>query len=184
MPPVKISTESSLQLVQFLSSIGVISKADASNALISSEESKQEPVETLIRTGKTDELQVAKAIASTYGLEVVHLKSENDVDKDIFERIPFKFILRNRVIPFRQESGEIHIAIADNSTLNMISTVQTILNSKIKAYVMPLSEMNHILTTFQGSQPSDVKVLEEEIDEEVIAQDSSEASSSIVIDFP
>lgn len=183
MRPIKLSTESSLQLVQFLSSIGAISTADASNALISSEESKQEPIETLIRTGKIDELQVARAVASTYGLEFVHLKSENDVDEDVFERMPFNFILRHRVIPFRQEQGEIHVAIADNSTLNIISTVQTILNSEIKAYVMPLSEMNNILTAYQDSHPIDVKVLEEEIDEEVIAQDSSEASSSMIINF-
>ena len=185
MSPIKISIESSQQLVLFLSTIGVISSSDAKSIITSSEESKQDAVTALIHTGLVDELQICNAISSTYGFETAHIKSNADVDHEVFDLLPFNFILRNRILPFRQgDSGEIHLAISDNTTINLISSVKTIINKNIKAVVIPLSEMDSILSSFEASKTPALRVIkDDQLDILLTEEDDSQASSSIVIDF-
>ncbi len=184
MPPIQISIESSQQLVLFLSTIGVISSSDAKTIITSSEESNQDAIEALIHTGLVDELQICNAISSTYGFETAHVKSEADVDHDVFDLLPFNFILRNRILPFRQgDDGEIHLAISDNTTINAISSVKTIINKNIKAVVIPLSEMDAILASFEALNTPAIKVINDDLDPLLIEEDDSEASSSTVINF-
>jgi len=185
VPPIQISIESSQQLVLFLSTIGVISSSDAKTIITSSEESNQDAIEALIHTGLVDELQICNAISSTYGFETAHIKSEADVDHEIFDLLPFNFILRNRILPFREgDSGEIHLAISDNTTINLISSVKTIINKNIKAVVIPLSDMDSILSSFEASKPPALRVINDDpLDIMLIEENDFEASSSTVIDF-
>ncbi len=184
MPPIQISIESSQQLVLFLSTVGVISSSEAKSIITSSEESKQDAVEALIHAGLVDELQICNAISSTYGFETAHVKSEADVDHDVFDLLPFNFILRNRILPFRQgDDGEIHLAISDNTTINAISSVKTIINRNIKAVVIPLSEMDAILASFEALNIPAIKIINDDLDPLLIEEDDSEASSSTVINF-
>ncbi len=184
MAPIQISIESSQQLVLFLSTVGVISSSEAQSIITSSEESKHDAVKALIYTGLVDELQICNAISSTYGFETAHVKSEADVDHEVFDLLPFSFILGNRILPFRQgDGGEIYLAISDNTTINVISIVKTIINRNIRAVVIPLSEMDAILASFQALNTPAIKVINDDFDPLSIEEDDFEASSSKVINF-
>jgi type IV pilus assembly protein PilB len=185
MPPIVFPRESDQQLALFLSGVGLISMDEATNAIQSSEESGKGIIETLVQAGVTNELQVAQSISNAYGLDVVHISSLADIDEETLNILPFNFIQRNRLLPFKvEDDGEILVAIADNTSLNMISSVRTLTNKSVRAQIMPLTEMNDLLAALCGEEEhaSVVEVVEEE-DEALTEVEDSEARSSVVIDF-
>jgi type IV pilus assembly protein PilB len=183
MSSIEISPESSQQLALFLAGVGVISSDEASSAINSSEESGKGVMANLIESGLTDELIIAKAIGSAYGLDLVHINGLADVEEEVLSVLPFNFIVQNRLFPFKIEAdGEIQLAIADTSSLNMIASVRTITNKPVKAHIMPLTEMSDFLDELIRGQAPVIKVIEEE-DEQTTKVEDTEARSSVVIDF-
>jgi len=181
MTAIKIPNENDHQLALFLSGIGSISTDDAQNAIASSEESGKGVINTLVQSGVTNELEIANSISNAYGLEVVHLPNISEIDEMALTVLPHNFILQNRIIPIKLDAnGELSVAIADNTSLNLISSVRTLTNTSVKTFIIPITEMDKALISLSGTPSAEIKILEEE---ELPVVEDSEARSSVVIDF-
>lgn len=179
----QIPSDSEKQIASFLLGYGLLNDEQLSHATASSSESGKGILETLIEFGFVNESKITDAVGDAYDLDVVHL-SQADLNKTSLSLLPVEFILKNRIIPFYIKDNLLKVAISEPSSLNLIGSVRLLTDKSVRAYIVPISEMNAILngmeheaigngartkTIVENGPKSDVK--------------DTEARSSVVIDF-
>jgi len=184
-----ISYDSAKQIASFLVGYGVLTDEQLNHAVASSSESGKGLLNTVVESGFITAAKIADAIADAYELDMVHLRRDNGVDKRAVKLLPTKFIIQNRLIPYKKDGDTLHVAISEPSSLNLVSSVGLLTENKVKAHIISFSDMDGLLkelddgvvskSTHKGSSPA---LIRENGGPDSELQDN-EARSSEVIEF-
>lgn len=88
--------------------------------------------EVLVSLGYVTDNDVAKALATQYGLEFLDLDEPNVIDRDDFPLIPQDIVKRYLVLPLGKEGKTLKILVHDPMDINLIDDLQFRLGGKIE----------------------------------------------------
>jgi hypothetical protein len=71
-------------------------------------------------------IEVGRALADEHGLPFITLV-ENELDDNAFFSLPEGLIRRETVLPYRNEDGRLHVAVADSSDVAPIDELRRVL---------------------------------------------------------
>jgi type IV pilus assembly protein PilB len=87
-------------------------------------------IETLIAEGALDREALARAVADEFGLPYVTLGSRL-ISPDVLAALPRSFVQEHSVMPFAQEGGVLHVALADPIAMDVIDSLAHVAGMRI-----------------------------------------------------
>ncbi|MEO1236017.1 MAG: ATPase, T2SS/T4P/T4SS family [Planctomycetota bacterium] len=120
-----------LQLGEILKQWRLVDDTQIAEALKISKGSRKRLGEALVALGHVTENDVAKALASQYGLEFVDLDQPNVIDREHLELIPQDMIKKYLVLPLGKEGNTLKVLVHDPMDINLIDDLQFRLGGKI-----------------------------------------------------
>lgn len=120
-----------LQLGQILKQWRLVDDQQIEEALKISKGSRKRIGDALVALGYITENDVAKALASQFGLEFVDLDQPNVIDRDQLELIPQDMIKKYLVLPLGKEGNTLKVLVHDPMDINLIDDLQFRLGGKV-----------------------------------------------------
>ncbi|MBB6431476.1 GspE/PulE family protein [Algisphaera agarilytica] len=142
-----------LQLGQILKQWRLVDDQQLEEALKISKGSRKRIGESLVALGYITENDVAKALASQFGLEFVDLDQPNVIDRDNLELIPQDMVKKYLVLPLGKDGNTLKVLVHDPMDINLIDDLQFRLGGKVE---LALSAKGKI-SEYIDSVMSDVK---------------------------
>ena len=142
-----------LQLGQILKQWRLVDDQQIEDALKISKGSRKRIGEALVAAGHVSENDIAKALASQFGLEFVDLDQPNVIDRSNLELIPPDMIKKYLVLPLGKEGNTLKVLVHDPMDINLIDDLQFRLGGKVD---LALSAKNKI-SEYIDNVMSDVK---------------------------
>ena len=119
------------QLGQILKQWRLINDKQLEDALKISQNSRKRIGEALVTLGYITENDVAKALASQYGIEFVDLDQPNVIDRKNLDLIPADLIKKYSVLPLGKEGNTLKDLVHDPIHMNLIDELQLRLGGKV-----------------------------------------------------
>jgi type IV pilus assembly protein PilB len=130
-----------LQLGQILKQWRLVTDEQIEEGLKIAKGSRKRIGEALVSAGYITENDVAKALASQFGLEFVDLDQPNVIDRDNLDLIPQDMIKKYLVLPLGKEGNTLKVLVHDPMDINLIDDLQFRLGGKVE---LALSAKNKI----------------------------------------
>lgn len=93
--------------------------------------------DALARQGMLGGDDVNKSLANQFGMPIVLDLSDLQLPKEFYKKIPYSFVKKHLLLPFKKENDIIYTAIADPLNLEPLEELRLLLNCKIKAVYSP-----------------------------------------------
>lgn len=119
------------QLGQILKQWRLVDDQQLEDAIKISKGSRKRIGEALVSLGHVTENDVAKALASQFGLEFVDLDQPNVIDREQMDLIPQDMIKKYLVLPLGKEGNTLKVLVHDPMDINLIDDLQFRLGGKI-----------------------------------------------------
>lgn len=120
-----------LQLGEILKQWRLVTDQQIDEALKISKGSRKRIGDALVALGYITENDVAKALASQFGLEFVDLDQPNVIDRDQLDLIPQDMIKKYLVLPLGKEGNTLKVLVHDPMDINLIDDLQFRLGGKV-----------------------------------------------------
>ena len=121
-----------LQIGQILKQWRLINEDQLKEGLALSEKSRKRLGEALVATGAVTENDVAKALASQFGLEFVDLDQPNVINREHMGLIPQDLIKKYKVLPLGKDGNTLKVLVHDPMDINLIDDLQFRLGGKME----------------------------------------------------
>src|SRR5580658_18369 len=121
-------------------------------------------IDTLIAHKVIRPVDVAQAKASHFGYEFINL-SEVRVTDDVIAAIPRHVAKRYRAVPVGKHDHSIAVALADPSDLDVVDTLQRLLNADIELRVATDEDIDAALKKYYGADDDSVSQMIQDITE-------------------
>ena len=135
------------------------------------------------------EVKEAKLMASRYRLPYIDLlppDGESPIDYQEIASIPVDLMLRNQFVPLERDNGNLHVAMADPTNLEVLDELENVLNVRLVPYVATAGAIDVVLrkgdatqrvlqeaaSTFKISLVKETEAGEEVLDLDRLATDS------------
>ncbi len=135
------------------------------------------------------EVKEAKLMASRYRLPYIDLlppDGESPIDYEEIASIPVDLMLRNQFVPLERDNGNLHVAMADPTNLEVLDELENVLNVRLVPYVATAGAIDVVLrkgdatqrvlqeaaSTFKISLVKETEAGEEVLDLDRLATDS------------
>jgi len=190
VPSSLLNPDGAMQVASFLVAQGDLSLDQFEKARSVSQESGRDILSILIEHGTSSYEKIRDSISTAYGLEIAHLRRDDDVSPDAQSLLQKNFIKLNRIFPFKVSGTTLSVAISEPQSLNQISGVRLITGLQVETYALSIDEMDSLIgklvsvaaTSAEFDQaPADGQLASEADPPEVI--NTAEARSSEVIDL-
>lgn len=138
------------KLGEILVKSGAVTEKDIASAL--SDQNAGEPNrlgDLLVELGKISPTQLARALALQHDLPFVELPG---IPEATLALIPLAFQQQHRLVPFRQDSENVFVAMADPAHGDVIEDLRFQLKKKITVFVAAGDEIDSIHAVAQGGQ--------------------------------
>src|SRR5580698_1055980 len=99
-------------ITQILADVGLISPAGLVQLKEQSKATNKGVVQILLETGRLKEMDITKALASQFGLEVVDL-NKYQIPPDVFALVPRDLARQWKVLPVFKRGNQLTVAIAN-----------------------------------------------------------------------
>ncbi|MEM7624667.1 MAG: ATPase, T2SS/T4P/T4SS family [Planctomycetota bacterium] len=119
------------QLGQILKQWRLVDDQQLEEALKISKGSRKRIGDALVSLGHVTENDVAKALASQFGLEFVDLDQPNVIDREQIDLIPQDMIKKYLVLPLGKEGNTLKVLVHDPMDINLIDDLQFRLGGKV-----------------------------------------------------
>ena len=175
------------KLGQILVRWEVVTEQQVDEALGVAEGSGKRIGETLVDLGYASEDDVAKALASQFGLEYIDLDSQEAMKAANLELMPPDLVRRFLVLPLEKKDGRLKILIHDPMDLELMDTLRFRLNAEIDTAIGSRSKIKDFIETLlsETEQSIDETVrqltIDQEADEEPAALAAREAAEGPII---
>lgn len=148
-------------------------------------------VDTLVKQGVLQPIDVTRASATYYGTEVIELSGIKLSDETI-SLIPRHLVKKYTVVPIgKNEAGAIIVALSDPSDLEAIDSLRLLLNAEVEIKVAPLEEIEAAIENYYGNKDNSLgKMIQEitegevEIDDPTAIGDVGDDTAAIDADAP
>jgi general secretion pathway protein E/type IV pilus assembly protein PilB len=121
-------------------------------------------IDTLLAHKVIRPVDVAQAKAAHFGYEFINL-SEFRVTDDVISAIPRHVAKRYRAVPVGKHDHSIAVALADPSDLDVVDTLQRLLNADIELRVATDEDIDTALNKYYGASDDSVSQLIQDITE-------------------
>jgi type IV pilus assembly protein PilB len=116
------------RLGEILQRWGLITEAQAEEAVKMSQGANARIGEMLVELGYASTTDVAKALASQFGYEYIDLDAADAVDRDQLSLMPMELIKKHMVLPLGQEGGRLKVLIHDPMDLETLDNLRFRMN--------------------------------------------------------
>src|SRR3954466_5134364 len=172
---------------------GLITREQLEKALQEQRQSGTRVGYNLVKLGFIQETELTKMLARQYKMPAVDL-SKFEVDPKVAKLIPGEMAIKNLVLPLKRDGRTLTVAMADPTNMGVVEDLKfitrydifpviagefTIRNVLEKIFESSEAQLQQILKNVEGSDDSDVEILEDK-DEEM----SAAALAAAVDDAP
>lgn len=91
----------------------------------------------LVRQGMLGGEDVTRSLAKKFGMAIYTDLSPYRLSKESYKKIPYSFVKKNVVLPFKEEHGVVLVAVADPVNLEPLEELRLMLDSEIQAVYSP-----------------------------------------------
>lgn len=152
-----------LQLGQILKQWRLVDDKQISDALKVSEGTRKRIGEVLVQLGHVSENDVAKALASQFGLEFVDLDQPNVINKENLHLIPEDMIKRFLILPLGKEGNTIKVLAHDPMDINLIDDLQFRLGGKVELALSAKGKISEYIDTILSSTKASIDQLTQDL---------------------
>jgi len=174
---VKKSVRWHKRLGAYLLAAGLVDEETLSRAL--DIQQNQSPPKTrigklLIEMGMTDDVNIAKTLASQLNIDFIHLKNLK-IPKDVLSAIPASTATTSKIIPISRKEKKLIVAMANPLEQYVIDDLRFITQLDVAIAVAPESEVNAAIDKYYVNNVNNTLADEKDIDAflEVIQDDKS-----------
>lgn len=186
----RMNKQQGVQLAAFLRGQSLISDETFNSAKLLSDESGKNIIDVLLEREFVTEQGICAAVSQAFGLPQVNLDSESSVDLEVLHLVPRRFLLANRLMPFKREGTRLHVALAEPANLDKVAQLKLITDFDIEAHVTPLKSLQSWLEYVSLNEDGTHSIVEGvtesmhvDIEEDEEAEFEEQAGSSEVILF-
>src|SRR6266699_1197320 len=162
---------------------GLITQDQLKKALLEQKNTGMRLGYTLVKLGFVEETEISKMLARQYRMPAVDL-SRFEVDPKIIKLLPPDVAVKHTVLPLKREGRTLTVAIADPNNVTAIEDIKfitrcdvfpviageyTLRNAIERYYQQSDAQLQTLLKDIEAAD--DLEVVEEEMDEDVKAQD-------------
>src|SRR4051794_19437185 len=170
---------SSIRIGDLLIQEGLITKEQLDMALKEQKQNGTRVGYNLVKLGFVPETELTKMLARQYKMPAVDL-SKFEVDPKIAKLIPGEMALKNLVLPLKRDGRTLTVAMADPTNMGVVEDLKfitrydifpviagefTIRNVLEKIFESSEAQLQQILKNVEGSDDSDVEILEDKEEE-------------------
>jgi type IV pilus assembly protein PilB len=162
---------------------GLITPDQLKKALLEQKNTGMRLGYTLVKLGFVEETEISKMLARQYRMPAVDL-SRFEVDPKILKLLPADIAVKHTVLPLKREGRTLTVAIADPNNVTAIEDIKfvtrcdvfpviageyTLRNAIERYYQQSDAQLQTLLKDIEAAE--DLEVVEDEVDEDVKAQD-------------
>jgi general secretion pathway protein E/type IV pilus assembly protein PilB len=151
-------------LIDLLVDMGQVSNEQLATVRDESSANGEGVVDTLLAHKFIRPINVAQAKAAHFGYEFINL-GEVRVTDDVIAAVPRHVAKRYRTIPVAKHDHTVAVALADPSDLDVVDTLQRLLNADIELRVATDEDIDHALNKYYGAADDSVSQLIQDITE-------------------
>jgi type IV pilus assembly protein PilB len=166
------------KLGEILVGWGVIDAGKLADALAYSQEHGKRIGDALIELELCSDEDVAKALATQFGLEFIEL-GKQQIDHDILDSVPGSLIESNLAIPLRLEGDRLKVVITDPLDLETLDLLRFRLNREITPALAPVSKVKEFIEKFVNPEGDELSRTMESIDTEAPEEGLDEAGGEL-----
>lgn len=155
-----------------------IDSSQLDDALKFASEHNKRVGQALVEQGACDEDEVAKALASQFGLEFIDL-DKHSVDKQALELIPTKFIQEYQVLPLSEENGRLKVIITDPLDLETLDLLRFRVNKDLVPILASAGKVRRFIDRFVDPQGDVLSQTMASIDQEGTEDKSNGKKSTL-----
>ncbi|MEM6756527.1 MAG: ATPase, T2SS/T4P/T4SS family, partial [Planctomycetota bacterium] len=141
------------QLGQILKQWRIVDDKQIDAALKVAQNSRKRIGEALVALGHVTENDVAKALASQFGLEFVDLDQPNVINREHLDLIPQDMIKKYLVLPLGKDGNTLKVLVHDPMDINLVDDLQFRLGGKVDLALSAKSKIREYIDNVM----SDVK---------------------------
>ncbi len=93
--------------------------------------------EELVRQGMLTSEEANRSLASQFGMAVYPDLSSYRLSREQQKKVPYAFVKKNFVMPFKEEGGFILVAVSDPLNLEPLEEIRLMLDTPVKAVYTP-----------------------------------------------
>ena len=149
-------------IVEILEGVGLISAAEGEDALQWARKEDKGVVDIIAARGHVAKLDIVKALASQFGMEVISLRGM-DIDRETLDMMPSDVAHRYNVIPVYKQDGVLKVAISDPMDVDTLDSLRYVLKGNVEGVVATEDEIKVALTKYYSRQSGEVESVLQEI---------------------
>jgi len=176
------------KLGQILVKWGVVNEQQVDEALKVAQGAGKRVGEVLVEMEYATEDDVAKALASQYGLEYIDLDSQDAMKAADLELMPTDLIKRYHVLPLEKSDGKLKVLIHDPMDLELLDLLRFRLNAEIDTAVGSRKKIKSFIDTLlsetEASIDETVKALSIDQGMGDLPEDEQAAAAAAAADAP
>ena len=167
------------QLGEILKQWGLVDDRQLGEALKISQGSRKRVGEALVSIGAATENDVAKALASQFGLEFVDLDQPNVIKKEARELIPEDMVKKYLVLPLGKEGNTLKVVVHDPMDINLIDDLQFRLGGKVDLALAAKGKIKEFIDTIFSETKASIDQLTQDLSVDMSLDTSVDRGSSL-----
>ncbi|MEM1446403.1 MAG: ATPase, T2SS/T4P/T4SS family [Planctomycetota bacterium] len=166
------------QIGQILKQWGLVTDEQLAEAVKMSDGSRKRIGEILVQLGYAQSNDVAKALATQFGLEFVDLDQPNVIQKENLGLIPEDMIKKMNVLPIGKEGSTLKVLVSDPMNIQLIDDLQFRIGGRIELAIGALDKIKEYIDT----QFSDTKQSLDQLTQDLSVDTSMDLSLDATMD--
>ncbi|MCF7838042.1 MAG: type II secretion system ATPase GspE [Candidatus Marinimicrobia bacterium] len=159
-------------IAEILESVGLITTEQGRDAVEAARSSQKDLVDVLDESGVVSRLNVLKALANQFGMEVISLQGQ-DISQEVIDLIPGEVARRYKVIPVYKTEAALTVALSDPLDVETLDGLRYVLKRNVEGVIAPKQEIEIALNHYYAMSAATVEDLMQEITEGTVAMPTS-----------
>jgi type IV pilus assembly protein PilB len=136
-------------ITQILTDVGLVSRADLAQAKEQAQVTGKSVVQILLEAGRLTEMDITKALASQFGLEVMDLNGYR-IAPEVLAVLSRDQARQWKVLPIFKRGNQLTVAIANPLDMEAVDKLGETLSLSIQPVVSCLSDIEAALDRYYG----------------------------------
>ncbi len=137
-------------VVEILESVGLVTRAQAQEALKWSEQHDKPVIDSLVDLKIASKSDVLKALANQFGMEYITLAGM-EIDQEVIDLVPGEVARRYKVVPVYRNDNTITVALSDPLDVETLDSLRYVLKCGVEGVVTTPEEIDASLNQYYAS---------------------------------
>jgi type IV pilus assembly protein PilB len=155
-------------ILEILENVGLVTREQAVAARQAAAQDDQGVMEVLARDGAVSKLDMLKALAGQFGMDMISLTGL-DIPREVLDMVPGDVAQRYKVVPVFKNDNVLTVALGDPLDVDTLDGLRYVLKSNVEGVVAPPEEIEKALANYYGRATGAVESMLTEITEGTLA---------------